>query len=313
MIATVTVNPCIDKTVEVEKFELTKTNRVDVKQAKCAGKGINVAATLRALGAEVLATGFDFHDGASQLKKELDAANIPNDFCDAAGELRVCTKVFDRTAKNTVEFNERGTPVGEREQSLFLEKLENVAKRCEFLTLSGSLAPGLPADFYKTCIERVRAVAPDCRVVVDAEGEPLRAALSAAPFLIKPNINEFEKTFDCKVRDIAHLDSLARDILKKYGLSLLCVSLGAEGAYLTDGKDAVWGPPAPVTVRSLTGAGDAMVAGLCLALSRGLSLKEVLRYGIAASGATVAVAGTAPGSRADFETLLASHLDIKEL
>lgn len=313
MIATVTVNPCIDKTVEVEKFELTKTNRVDVKQAKCAGKGINVAATLHALGAPVVATGFDFHEGASRLKAELSAAGIESDFCDAKGELRVCTKVFDRTEKNTVEFNERGTPVGERERLLFLEKLEKVAKRCDFLTLSGSLAPGLPTDFYKTCIERVRAVAPDCRVVVDAEGAPLIAALEAAPYLIKPNINEFEKTFACKVENVAALDRKAKEILKKYGLSMLCVSLGGEGAYLTDGERAVFGKPAPVEVKSLTGAGDAMVAGLCIALSKNLPLDEVLRYGIATSGATVQVEGTQPGSRADFEALLAAHLDIKEL
>lgn len=313
MIVTVTANPCIDKTVEVEQFELTKTNRVDVRAMNCAGKGINVARTCRALGEEALVTGFDFCDGASLLKESLHAEGILHELCDVKGTLRVCTKVFDKTARNTVEFNERGARVSEEDAERLLQKIGEVAKRGDFLTLSGSLPPGLSKNFYKRCVERVRAVAPHCRVVVDAEGEALLLALEAAPFLIKPNINEFEKTFDCNIKSIAQLDQLAREILKKHKLGMLCVSLGGDGAYLTDGKRAVYAPPAPVPVRSLTGAGDAMVAGLCIALSKGLDLADVLRHGTAASGATVTVEGTAPGSRDDFEALLSSGLPVETL
>ena len=77
MIGTVTANPCVDKTVTVQKFDLYAMNRVEVLRLDPSGKGINVSKVLRAFGRESLCTGFDFaRGGRSVLAKDLDALGI---------------------------------------------------------------------------------------------------------------------------------------------------------------------------------------------------------------------------------------------
>lgn len=314
MIATVTANPCIDKTVTVEKFDLYAMNRVEILRLDPSGKGINVSKVLRAFGGESICTGFDFSKGgASPLVTDLNSLGIAHDFVSLTGELRLCTKIFDESRKHTIELNERGETVTEQDGAALLEKIQEVAKRCAFLTLSGSLPRGLDKDFYAKCVAAVKRSAPDCRVVVDCEGELLLNALEEAPYFIKPNIHEFNATFGCGIETVDELDTQVQEIFARYGVEMICVSLGEKGAYISTRSEACFAKPAKVEVRSLQGAGDAMVAGLCMALERNLPLADVLRYGVAASGATIATDGTLPGERAHFEQLLQSGLDVAKI
>jgi 1-phosphofructokinase len=229
------------------------------------------------------------------------------------GTLRVCTKIVDEGRKHTIEINEQGVPVTREDGELLLQKIKEVAKRCAFLTLSGSLPKGLSKDFYARAVRAIKQCAPTCRVVVDAEGELLLQALAEAPFLIKPNIHELEGTFGCRIQGVQELDAIAQEILTRYGLGAICVSLGAKGAYIATRSEAYCCEPALVEVRSLQGAGDAMVAGLCLALERGLPLDKVLHYGVAMAGAAISTEGTRPGTKEDFERLLSTGVKMKKV
>lgn len=314
MIGTVTPNPCLDKTISVPEFDLYRMNRATVLSTDPSGKGINVSKNLAAIGVPTVCTGFDFTDGGtSVLVSDLDACGIAHDFLTLPGTLRVCTKIIDESRAHTIEVNERGMSVSEADGERLLEKIENVAKRCDFLTLSGSLPQGLPKDFYARAVHRVKATAPSCRTVVDAEGEALLAALAEAPFFIKPNIHEFESTFACKINSLEALDQAAREVLERYGLGAICVSLGGDGAYMATRTEAYFTKPADVAVRSLQGAGDALVAGICMALERKLPTADVLRYGVCLAGATVMTEGTRPGTQADFNALLSREMQIKKI
>ena len=304
MIITVTPNPCMDKTLSVKSFSLHKTNRAVRLAAEIGGKGINVAAALHTLGEEVLCTGFDFAEGTpSFLQKQLKARGIPQDFLRVAGELRCCTKIFDESRNDMVEVNERGDAVTEKDAHALLAHIRELARSADFLVLSGSLPEGVSRSFYADCIRAVRESAPDCRVVVDAEGEALLATLREKPFLIKPNANEFAATFGTEP-ELSEIDRVARELIEAGRLQTVCVSLGGEGAYLADATGAYLAAPAAVTVKSLTGAGDAMVAGLCAAFAGGLPLDRALAFGIASSGVAVSHAGTAYGTREEFDALL---------
>ena len=314
MIATVTPNPCLDKTVAVEKFDADATNRVDVLREDLAGKGINVAKALRALGADVLCAGFDFAKGdAGLFAEELSALGISHDLVPRAGALRVCTKVFDQSTRRMIEFNERGATATEEDVDRLLDAVERVAKRSAYLTLCGSLPPGFPRDFYARCVRRTHVAAPQCRVIVDAEGEVLRLALAEHPFMIKPNIHELESTFALAIGSEAELDARAREILERFSLGMICVSMGGDGAYLADRSSAYIAKPARVTVRSLQGAGDCMVAGICYALQQGCDAADVLRYGVATSGAAVQYEGTQVGTRQDVDELLRTGISVRRI
>lgn len=314
MIATLTVNPCIDKTVTVEEFDLYRMNRVQVLRTDPSGKGINVSKAIHALGGHTLCAGFDFTDGMpSPLVADMEREGIAYDFVPVTGHLRVCTKIFDRSRQHTIEVNEGGAPVTEADGEAMLDCVARVAAKSDYITLSGSLPAGLPSDFYRRCMRRIRRDAPDCRLVVDAERNTLLEALEEGPYLIKPNIHEFEATFGCKIDGIESLDREVKKIFAAYGLSIICVSLGGDGAYIADRKEAYFCQPAKVTVRSLQGAGDSMVAGICMALEQGRCLPDVLRYGVAAAGASVMQEGTQVGTKADFESLLKQDFSLQKI
>ena len=57
MIITVTMNPAIDKTVEIEQLVPNGLNRIQKVEYDAGGKGINVSKTIHELGGESLAMG----------------------------------------------------------------------------------------------------------------------------------------------------------------------------------------------------------------------------------------------------------------
>lgn len=313
MIATVTANPCIDKTVEVEKFDFYKMNRVRILREDLSGKGVNVSYALRNLGQETLCLGFDFADGASVLKRELEEKGIPFDVVEVKGRLRTCTKIFDKSLKHTIEMNEYGNPVTALDEDKLLKKILSRVKECNIITLSGSLPKGVSSDFYFKCIKKIKEIEPNCKVCLDAEKELLLKGLQASPYFIKPNVYEFQETFACEINGIEELDVKAKEVLTKYGLGLVCVSLGKDGAYITDGKDSYFAEALKVEARSIQGAGDSMVAGICLALEKKLSLIEILKYGLAAASASIQLEGTQFCSQEQFLEMLSREYFVKQI
>ena len=59
-ITTVTLNPCIDRTITIEDFKIGATNYVIESREEVAGKGINVALALQHLEVPVKSIGFGF-------------------------------------------------------------------------------------------------------------------------------------------------------------------------------------------------------------------------------------------------------------
>lgn len=304
MITTLTPNPCIDKTLSVPKFDLYKMNRVRVLRSDFGGKGINVSAALRNLGAETCCLGFSFAEDDTALKESLHSKDIPCEFITLPGKMRTCYKLFDESLHHTIEINEYGTEVTAEAGEQLLALLKKHAPASSFVTLSGSLPAGLESDFYFRCIQTIRSVSPKCRIVVDAEKKLLLKALEASPSILKPNIYEFQETFGLTVRSIEELDLEARKVVRQYGIEILCISLGAEGAYITNGNEAWKCSAAQVTVRSIQGAGDSVIAGLCMAVDEGKTLPEILHYGIAAAGDSISKEGTQLCTREGVEKLL---------
>ena len=58
MIPTVTLNPCIDRTLTVSNFREGGTTPVSATRTEIGGKGLNVSRALKNLGAPTLCLGF---------------------------------------------------------------------------------------------------------------------------------------------------------------------------------------------------------------------------------------------------------------
>jgi fructose-1-phosphate kinase PfkB-like protein len=164
--------------------------------------------------------------------------------------------------------------------------------------MGGSLPHGCPDSIYSVvgAIAQKRGI----RVILDAPVNVLRASLGGKfrPWLIKPNITELEELTRRRLGTEADILRAARALARK--ADILCVSLGAEGAYLVTGGKAWRGISPSVRARGTVGAGDSMVGALAFRLARpGFSslpeaqLLDAFAWGLAAGAASAEAEGTA--------------------
>lgn len=278
MITSVSLNPSIDRTLTVESFTPGGLNRVVAKSDVAAGKGINVALTVSGLGLDSECVGFMYQDGGALFEKRLMLNSTPYDFIWCEGGVRTNIKVFDRSAGVITELNESGTTVGEEDLAKMVDLVVRHAEDSDYLILSGSMPAGCPEDYYRTLIRAVEGLG--CRCVLDAEGERLKYGLEARPFMIKPNRYELETMTGRALNGIGDI----RDAALRYidlGVEVVAVSLGADGALITDGSETLYAPRVNIEVKGTVGAGDAMVAALAAGFMADCDLEQCFRMGVA--------------------------------
>lgn len=282
MITSISLNPSIDRTLTVEQFTPGGLNRVISRSDIAAGKGINVALTVSALGIDAECIGFMYRDSASLFEKRLMVNSTAYDFIWCEGSARTNIKVFDRSAGVITELNESGRDVDPADLDKMVDLVVRHAENSDFLILSGSMPPGCPKDYYRTLINAVEGLG--CRCVLDADGERLKFGLEAKPFMIKPNRYELEMMTDCKLNSIQEIRDAARHYIDQ-GVQIVAVSLGEEGALITDADETLYAPRMNIEVKSTVGAGDSMVAGLATGFMGDNSLEDAFRMGVACATA----------------------------
>lgn len=301
MIVTVTMNPAIDKTVDIDALERGGLNRIHHVELDAGGKGINVSKTIHELGGKSIAVGFIAGSAGKIIRSVLDDWGIENDFIEVSGETRTNTKVFERTGELT-ELNEPGPVVEEKDVRALYDKLESYADENTLFVLAGSVPRGIDKDIYRKITELVHQQG--AKVLLDADGELFTQALEAGPDMIKPNKVELEQYAGMDyIASEQELLTVAERLMKK-GIATVAVSMGKSGAmFLQDGYK-VKCPGLKVKAHSTVGAGDAMVAALSYAWSEGLSPQDTVRMCMAVSAGAVTTIGTKPPSRKVVDSLL---------
>ena len=309
MIATVTLNPAIDKSVSVCGFEVGKTNRGEVNRVDAGGKGINVARALKRLGAEVCALGLVAGSNGRFILDALRAERIPSDFVHLPGETRVNLKIHDPERGTETELNEPGFRVRAEDLEALRRKVETHAAESQVMVFSGSLPPGAPVEIFGELIRLATPRGTQC--FLDTAGPALKHGLAAGPCLIKPNRAEVEELLHTTLPDRSRLVKAARTLITM-GSRQVLISLGAQGAVGVAGDEALFAAPLPVQVRSSVGAGDTMVAVMAHAAVAGLPFRQAFRMAVAASAATVSMEGTKVADMAAVQELL-PHVALEDV
>lgn len=309
MIVTVTMNPAIDKTSELEQLEKGSLNRLQNCLWDIGGKGINVSKTIKAIGGETIATGFCGGSTGRQIEENLTELGIKNDFVRIGNETRVNLKLVEGRGIVT-ELNEPGPMVTEEELMELSEKLLQYAGEDTLFVFAGSIPRGIDKDIYRTLIPMVKEKG--SKVFLDADGELFARGLEGNPDYIKPNRKELEEYFKKDYRaGEEELLLMGKELLAK-GSSLVAISLGQLGALFLTKDRAVKCPGLKVKAHSTVGAGDAMVAALVYSLHKGDTEDECFRLAMAASAGAVTTQGTKPPHR-DLIEELKEKVDIREL
>lgn len=300
-IATLTLNPTIDKNTRVERVVAEEKLRCEAPSREPGGGGINVARVIHRLGGGAQALYTSGGPIGTILQSLLDDEGVDQTPIEIGEWTRENMIVYETSTDRQFRFGMPGPELTEAEMSSCLDALRSVEPTPDFLVASGSLPPGLPDDAYAAVAETAHELG--ARPVLDTSGAALREAMDAGWYLLKPNLRELEHLAGTSLdREPERIDA-ARDFIDRGWCEVVVLSMGASGALLitADRAEHVRSPTVPIESR--VGAGDSMVGGLVLALAQGLALDDAVRFGVAAGAAAVMTPGTELCRRADTEAL----------
>ena len=294
MIYTVTLNPALDKTVEIPSFTTDGVNRITSIRTDPGGKGINVSKVVAALGSTSRALGILGGSTGQMISEALSGLNMTCDFLPVEGNTRVNLKVVDPIAHTSTEINEPGAPVDPA-------TLQKLLRHDDIVVLAGSLPVNAPADTYRVWGDACREKG--AKVILDSDGAGMVEGVKAKPFLIKPNSEELSHVMGRALDSQQELTAAARELLQT-GVQKVIVSMGSRGMLHVLPEQTIFVPGLRVPVKDTVGAGDAVIAALAVAEERGLTLEETLRLSTAAGAASVMCAGTQAASLETIQQLM---------
>lgn len=301
MIYTVTLNPALDKTVEIPGMALDTVNRVTSMRTDPGGKGINVSKVIAKLGGESCAVGILGGESGRTLLAALEREGLRTHFRFVEGQTRTNLKIIDRALHTNTDINEPGLTVSPADLDALLRDLLGMVHEGDIVVLAGSLPQGAPQDTYRVWTAACREKG--ARVCLDADGVLLAEGLKAAPYLIKPNEDELSRLVGHRLTDTDELIAEGRRLLKG-GVTRVVISLGERGALYLRGNEVLYAEGLSVPVGSTVGAGDSVVAALAYADSLGMSDEDAVRLSTATGAANVMCSGTQPAEREAVEKLL---------
>jgi 1-phosphofructokinase/tagatose 6-phosphate kinase len=286
MIITVTLNPALDKTLEVPNFTPGRRHRSVDQVTMPGGKGVNVARVIKRLGQPVIATGLAGGATGTRIVDALNDEAILNAFVRTRDESRTNTAVMDPTTGLQTEINERGPAISPQELELFEEKVLYLCKGASMCVFAGSLPRGLEADAYANLIREVKRLG--VTTVVDTEGEPLRLVMRAEPDIVSPNEIEAEELVGQEFNDVEDRAQAVVEITRLgAGEAIMTVRDGCYAYVHDDGPTLYRVMVEEQEARSRIGSGDAFLAGYVAARYGGRSAVECLRYGVACGAESI--------------------------
>lgn len=270
-IATVTLNPAIDQTIDIPNFSAGRVNRVRDFRSDAGGKGVNVAAFLADYGLPVTVTGFLGDKNARPFDHLFAQKNITDRFVRIAGSTRTGIKIIDDVRQETTDINFPGLAPTSGDVQRLLDIIDEIGGQCRWFVIAGSIPAGTSPDIYRDIITAITQKGG--QVALDASGEGFRQAVVAGPALAKPNIDELQEFCGRTLHTRAEVIDAARRMLD-YGLQTVVVSMGEKGALFVEENEMIQAVPPKVRLRSTVGAGDAMLSGMVAGKIENRSLKD---------------------------------------
>lgn len=301
MIITVTLNPALDKTVEIPDFSLDAVNRITAMRTDPGGKGLNVSKVIAKLGGTSTVVGVLGGTTGRRIADAMDALGIACQFTFVEGETRTNLKVIDPARHTNTDLNEPGLTVDQETLDHMRDALVAAIRPGDIVVLSGSLPKGAPADTYGSWTAACRTAG--ARVFLDADGEPLAHGLAAKPYLAKPNNHELSRLTGRALETADDLLAAARTLIAD-GVERVVVSMGGDGALFVSANRAYRAEGLRVPVGSTVGAGDSMVAALAYAAEQGMADADTVRLAVATSAANVMCSGSQAAERSAVDELL---------
>jgi 1-phosphofructokinase len=286
MIVTLTLNPSLDRTLEIDALERGAVIRATAAHFDPGGKGVNVTRALLANGVDSRAVIPCGGVEGEQLLRLLSEESVCTVAVPIVGHTRSNVTLVEPDGTVT-KVNEPGAALTALEFDAVAAAVLGCAGAADWVVMCGSLPPDVAVDVYAKLIRQFKAAG--IRVAVDTSGPALLAAVAARPDLVKPNREELVEAVGAELETLQEVIEAAR-FLRSLGAGTVLASLGADGAVLVDSSGVILARGPVIEPRSAVGAGDALLAGFLADGGEGsAALAEAVAWGTAAANL--------PGSR----------------
>lgn len=302
LIATLTMNPALDVVLVTERLVAGHKLRCPAPRQSAGGGGINAARTIQALGGEAVAIFPAGGATGARLVALLAAEKLRVTPVGIVGETRESIMVEERSSGRQYRFVVPGPHLSRVESGRCVEEVTALQPRPACLIVSGSLPPGVPGTILHELGDLCRKEG--IALLADTSGAALQRLDGLDAWLIKPSLAELEAAVGHPLPDETAQIAAARSLLDRRVARTVLLSLGAAGALLIAQDTATRLRVPAIEGHRTVGAGDAMLGAVALAHTRGATLAEAARWGVAAGAATLLGPGTATLRRADVERLL---------
>jgi 1-phosphofructokinase len=286
VIVTLTPNPSVDRTVEVDAVVRGEVARARGGRVDPGGKGVNIARALAAHGYPTIAVLPSGGWEGEHLAKLLTDEGINSKQVPIAGSTRANISVAEPDGTVT-KFNEPGPQLSPIEIEELIQATIDAAEGAQWVVGCGSLPLGPGEDFYALVVDRLARS--HTKVAIDTSGPALLKSLSAGPHVMKPNLEELREVVSTRIATLGDALDAARS-LQDRGVATVIASLGRVGALYVDETTAVHAEAEVKRPSSAVGAGDALLAGFLANAGRGV---DAFVHGMAWAAAAVGL----PGSR----------------
>ncbi|MCR4789299.1 MAG: 1-phosphofructokinase family hexose kinase [Lachnospiraceae bacterium] len=285
MIATITLNPAVDKTLNASRVVMGTVNRMDSACNMPGGKGINVAKVLRQYDVEVKTLGFIGGYSGDFIEEAMEKIGAVPKFTRVSEDTRTSVNLITEDGYIT-EFLEPGPNISDAELKEFFASYEKEIEDCDIVVISGSAPRGVDPSAYVRMIEIANAGGK--KVLLDTSGDNLKKGMYSRPYMMKPNLKELESIMGRRIQGLSEVAESAMQIVE-WGVPHVLVSMGNKGIlYARDdnGESKVIYVPAP-SIRAVNsvGSGDCAVAAFALSILEGLDPEKTLKKCVAISAA----------------------------
>lgn len=296
MIITVTLNPSVDRTLEIPSLKYARVTRAKDTHLDPGGKGVNVSRALHANGVASLPVLPSGGEEGEQLVRLLLDEGVTPATVDIPGHTRSNISLVEPDGTVT-KINEPGPQLSAEDLAAIGRTVTMYLGDDDWVVVSGRVPPGVSStDFSYLCQQFRNAGA---RLAVDTSGPELRACLDNGVSLIKPNRRELSELVGeplSTTEAVVNAAVVARD----WGADTVLASLGSDGAVLVNHHGTFIGTTPVIDTVSSVGAGDAMLAGfLSHPGGDNAALIEALAWGTAAAAL--------PGSRMPSPSDISRH------
>lgn len=294
------MSPCIDKSTVVDRFVPEKKLKCSYPVFEAGGGGINVSRALKNFQTNSLCIYISGGYSGKVLNnlvyhEQLKAITIPSKIFTRENFI-----VFEQQTHLQFRFGMPVNKVSETEWNAVITQLKKT--KPDYIVLSGSISPDISKAFF---IELAKIVKTNqSKFIVDTAGKPLQTILETGAYLIKPNQNEFSGLFGKKTLNANEIVKRAKKIINQSKIENILVSMGKDGAVLVNKENSVQFIPPKLKIKSTVGAGDSMVAGIVLELSKGKTILEAVKFGVACGSATTINSGMQLGTLEDAKKII---------